>query len=145
MKIYVYAEHTTLAGQVYTGENNWTDSDDLRSFATGTRDEMVFLAAVTASRGGAVNAFDAKCGRSILEHLDVADEWVTMGIIEDLELEIGAASIELCRGVCDAANGDTLSPQTMVMYTSNPRNHTYTSLRSALIMLGCVEREGSDQ
>ncbi len=137
MRICVYAEHTTLAGRVYTGDD--IESDDVECYERPSREDLVGMAAEWASRSGAPNAHAIRCGRNILDHLDVVTEDISLGIIHDLELEIGTADLAWCRIAMDLANGDHMTPDAMQRLSSDPRRHAETSLRSALIMLGCEE------
>ena len=140
-RICVWAEHTTLAGRVYTGDD--IESDDVECYERASREDLVEMAAEWASRSGAANAHTIRSGRSILDHLDVVDEHIALGIIDDLELEIGTADLAWCRLAMDLADGDLLKPSAMQRLSTDPRMHTYTQLRTALIMLGC--REGGEE
>lgn len=70
---------------------------------------------------------------------EVIDDGMALGIIHDLELEIGTADLDDCRLAMSLAEGDHMTPDAMQRLSSDPRRHTETSLRSALIMLGCRE------
>ena len=140
-RICVWAEHAALAGRVYTGDD--IESNDVECYERESREDLVEMAAEWASRSGAANAHTIRCGLNILDHLDVLDEGIAMGIIDDLELELGTADVAWCRLAMDLADGDLLTPAAMQRLSSDPRRHAYTSLRSALIMLGC--REGGEE
>ncbi len=137
-RICCYAEHTFRAGRVYHGDDI-DSNDDIEVYERESREDLIGMAAEWASRSGAANAHTIRCGRNILDHLDVVTEDIALGVIHDLELEIGTADLAWCRMAMDLANGDTLSPSAMQRLSSDPRRHTHTSLRSALIMLGCKE------
>jgi hypothetical protein len=137
-RICCYAEHTFRAGRVYHGDDI-DSNDDIEVYERESREDLIGMAAEWASRSGAANAHTIRCGRNILDHLDVVTEDIALGVIHDLELEIGTADLAWCRMAMDLANGDTLSPSAMQRLSSDPRQHTHTSLRSALIMLGCTE------
>lgn len=143
MTIYCYAEHTARAGEVYTGDDiDWASkSDDVIEVTGSSREDLITTAAEWASRSGAPNRHTIACGRAILDHLEVIGESQTAEIIDDIGLEIGTAEMAWCRVALELADGDgTLSPQDMMWMSSDPRRHTYTSLRSALMMLGCIEQ-----
>lgn len=74
-----------------------------------------------------------ECGTSVI------DDGVAIGIIRDLELEIGTADLDDCRLAMNLAEGDHLTPDAMRRLSDDPRRHTESDLRSALIMLGCKE------
>jgi hypothetical protein len=136
VRVCVYAEHTTLAGRVYTGDDI-ESNDDIEVYERESREDLIGMAAEWASRSGAVNAHTIRSGRNILDHLDVIAEDSALGIIEDSELAIGTADLAWCRIAIDIADGDHLTARAMQRLSSDPRRHTETSLRSALIMLGC--------
>lgn len=142
VRVCVWAEHTTLAGRVYTGDEHVDESDDVECYERESREDLVGMAAEWASRSGAKNAHTIRCGRNILDHLDVVSEDIALGIIHDLELEIGTADLAWCRVAMDLADGDLLTPSAMQRLSSDPRRHTETSLRSALVMLGCRPQDG---
>lgn len=144
MTIYCYAEHTTRGGEVYTGDDtDWaSQSDDVIEVTGDSREDLITTAAEWASRSGPENQHTIACGRAILDHLGVIDESHAAEIIEDIGLEIGTAEMAWCRIALELTDGDgTLSPQDMMWMSSDPRRHTYTSMREALLMLGCVEQE----
>lgn len=146
MRLFCYAEHTTRGGDVYTGDDiDWASkSSDVIAIESESREELLQTAAEWASRSGAVNQHTIKCGRNILDHLDVIEESDAAGIIDDLGLDIGTASLAWCRVAMDLADDDTISPRDMMWISSDPRRHTHTSLRAALLMLGCTEQERRD-
>lgn len=139
-QICVYAEHATLAGRVYTGDD--TESDEVHCFERESIEDIAAMAAEWAARQGSANAYQIRCGRSILDAIVDCDESVALGIISDLELCLGAADLAWCRLAMFLAEGDTLAPSAMRRLSSDPRQHTYMSLRSALLMLGCTEEDG---
>ena len=138
VRVCVYAAHTFRAGRVYTGDDI-ESNDDIEVYERESREDLIGMAAEWASRSGAVNAHTIRSGRNILDHLDVIAEDSALGIIEDMELAIGTADLAWCRIAIDIADGDHLTPRAMQRLSSDPRRHTETSLRSALIMLGCRE------
>lgn len=61
--------------------------------------------------------------------------------LPELNLSIGSAkksAVLLAYRLAD--DGGTIQSQDMLRLTRDPAKHTTTSLRSALLMLGCVER-----
>ena len=144
IRIALHGEHTAMAGRVYCGDDP-DDSDDFIVVERDSRERMIELAAEWASRSGAVNAYTIRCGRAILDHLGVPDEDGAAGVIEDLGLDLGSASMEYCRAAIDLSDDEgTLTPEAMAVLASDPKRHSYSTLREALIMLGCVEQSASE-
>lgn len=135
-RICCWAEHATLAGRIYTGDE--TASDDVECYERESREDLVGMAAEWASRSGAANAHAIRCGRAILDHLDVVAEDVALGIISDLELSVGTADLAWCRVAIDLADGIHLTADAMRRLTADPRRHGECDLGSALVLLGCV-------
>ena len=72
MKIYVYAEHTILAGRVFQPNELYSDDDDLSQddsvfqWGEGTEEELRLYAEMRLSCG---NVFTRKCAANVLEFL----------------------------------------------------------------------------
>lgn len=75
MKIYVYAQHSTVAGEVYLGDNA-ESTDDAILFDEGTAEGIVYQAVERLKRrndnhpGGNGDSYDWKCCRNVLEYLN---------------------------------------------------------------------------
>lgn len=67
-------------------------------------------------------------------------------ILQHFEMAQGTASkADIRRAWYLADDGGTISPDSAMSLFSDPRKHTYMTLRGALLWLGCVEMDTAEE